>query len=106
MKPTKSQLQLLKFYAKYETKPLTVFGIVRSFWLAWMLLALAAVLSYSYVTAGWSVAGWLLLGGCAGAFLRDVGRIISFFGTWPVMREIINWKRLTELSQDHEEDAV
>ena len=105
MKLTKPQLTLLKFYAKYETKPLTLFSIVRSFWILWLLLLVFVAAGRWYMWAGWPTVGWLLIGVSIGAFLRDVKRICSLFCTWPVIHEIINWKRVRELIQCREKDA-
>ena len=105
MKLTRLQFKLLKFYAKYETKPLTLFSIIRPFWILWLLLLLVAGAGRWYMWAGWPAVGWLFIGASIGAFGRDVNRILSLFRTWPVLHEIINWQRLRELLQGNEKDA-
>ena len=99
MKLTKRQLKLLKFYAKYQTKPLTLFSIIRPFWIMWLLLLIPLAAGCWCIWAGWPAIGWVLIGASIGAFLRDLNRILSLFCTWPVLHEIINWERLEELIQ-------
>ncbi|SRR5260370_20758303 len=106
MKPTKRQMLLLRFYAKYETKPLTLFCIARTFWLLWLLLLLPLAIGCWFIWGGWSGYGWLLIGVSIGAFLRDVNRILSFSRTWAVIHEIIKWEQLRELIESHEKDAA
>lgn len=101
MKLTKLQFKLLKFYAKYETKPLTLFKIVSAFWLAWPLLLLVPAFGWWYIWIGWPALGWVFIGVGIGAFLRDVNRILSLLRTWPVLHKIINWELLRELLQNN-----
>ncbi len=105
MKPTKRQLMLLKFYAKYEARPLTLFNIARTFWLLWLLLLFPVAAGCWFIWAGWSGFGWVLIGAAIGAFLRDVNRILSLFRTWGAIHEIINWARLRELVHNSETNA-
>lgn len=105
MKLTKFQFKLLKFYAKYETTPLTLFCIVGSFWIRWLLLLLVAGGGLWYMWAGWPALGWIFVGVSIGAFLRDWSRILSVFLTWPAIREILDWQRLRELIESHEKQA-
>ena len=106
MKPTKRQMMLLRFYAKYESKPLTLFCIARTFWLLWILLLLPVAIGCGFISGGWPTYGWLLIGVSIGAFLRDVNRILSLSRTWAVIHEIIRWERLRELIQSHDKDAA
>jgi hypothetical protein len=106
MKPTKRQMMLLKFYAKYETKPLTLFHIARTFWILWLLLLLPLAAGFWFIWAGWPGYGWLFIGVSIGAFLRDVNRILSLSRTWAVIHEIIKWDRVRGLIQSHDKDAA
>jgi hypothetical protein len=106
MKPTKRQMMLLRFYAKYETKPLTLFCIARTFWLLWLLLLVPPAMGCWFIWAGLPVLGWIFIGASIGAFLRDVNRILSLSRTWAVIHEIIKWERLRELIQSYEKDAA
>lgn len=102
MKLTKLQLKTLKFYAKYQTEPLTMLRMVRSFWLMWLLLLIPVGLGCWYLSSDWPGFGWLCIGASAGAFLRDINRILSLSRTWPAIHETINWQRLQELVQSNE----
>ncbi len=106
MKLTRTQLRLLRFYAKYETQPLTVLKIARAFWLAWLLLLLVPIFGLLYIRAGWPVLGWVFIGVGIGAFLRDVNRILSLFRSWPVLHKIINWESLKDLLQNNALDGT
>jgi len=101
MKLTKLQLKLLKFYAKYQTEPHTLFKIMCAFWLAWLLLLIPPIFGWFYIRVGLPALGWVFIGASIGAFLRDVNRILSLFRTWPMLHEIINWERLVEMLQDN-----
>lgn len=96
MKLTRIQLKLLKFYANYEARPLNLAGIIRPFWVPWLLLLLVAGAGRWDMWAGWPAVGWVLVGVSVGAFLRDVNRILSLFLTWPVLHQVINWQQLKE----------
>lgn len=97
MKLTKSQRKLLKFYMQYRTTPLTLASVLRSFVLSWSLLALIAAASTGFIWAGWPVVAWLYIGACAGAFLRDIGRIRILFRNWDVLHAVLDWERVQEL---------
>ena len=99
-------MMLLRFYAKYEAKPLTLDCIARTFWLLWILLLLPPAIGCWFIWAGCPAYGWLLIGVSFGALFRDVNRILSLFRTWAVIHEIIKWERVRELIQSHEKDAV
>jgi hypothetical protein len=105
MKPTKLQLKVLKFYANYETKPLTLLNILYPFRIQWVLLILIAVAGRWYIWAGWPQASWILIGLSIGAFLRDIARIQILYRTWPVLHEIINWERVKDLMQNNAKDT-
>jgi hypothetical protein len=106
MNLTKLQLKLLNFYAKYQTKPLSLFNIVCAFWLAWLLLLLVPTVGCWYIWAGMPALGWVFIGISIGAFLRDVSRILSLFRTWAVIHEIINWERVRELLHNNEKEGI
>lgn len=106
MKLTKLQFKILRFYAKFETEPLTLFKIVSVFRLTWLLLLLVPALGWWYIWAGLPALGWVFIGAGIGAFLRDVNRILSLFRTWPVLHQIINWERLRELLQNTADGGI
>jgi len=93
---------LLRFYSKYQTEPLTLLGIARTFGLMWLLLLLPLLFGCLIILDGLPTFGGMFLGMTIGAFLRDVNRILSLSRTWPVIHEIINWQRLGELIKGSE----
>ena len=97
MKLTKIQRKLLKFYVQHRTTPPSVGSVLRSFAVSWLVLALLAAASTWFIGAGWPAVAWLFIGTCAGAFLRDIGRIQILFRTWPVLHASLDWQRVQEL---------
>jgi hypothetical protein len=97
MKLTKIQRKLLKFYVQHRTTPPSVASVLRSFAVSWLFLALLAGASTWFIWAGWPAVAWLFIGTCAGAFLRDIGRIQVLFRTWPVVHASLDWQRVQEL---------
>jgi len=103
---TKIQLRLLKNYERFRADSLTVSGIIRTCFLSWLLLLGGGAFGFWVATeAGIPAVGWLVVGMCAGAFLRDIGRFQVLFRTWPVLQEIISWERVRELIQTHDNAA-
>ena len=99
MKLTNHQIKLLQFYESHRETPLSLGGIIRSFSISWLLIVVVALGSVGLIVAGWPSAGWLYLGICIGAVLRDVNRIIALRRTWPVVHEIVRWERVRELME-------
>ena len=106
MKLTKIQLAWLRQYEKFRAGSPTVSGIIRACWLSWLFLLCGAAFGFLVTNeVGSPAVGWLVIGMCAGAFLRDIGRFQVLFRTWPVLREVISWERVRELIQTHESAA-
>ena len=101
---TKLQLKSLKLYQSWHTGSPIVAGIVRTSVLPWLLLAMGAAIGVLLILGGWSEAGWLLIGMCAGAFLRDIGRFRVLFHVWPVHDEVTDWARVKEMIETHEQE--
>jgi hypothetical protein len=80
--------------------------MLRAFAIPWLLLTGAATASTWFIWAGWPVATWLLIGMCAGAFLRDIGRIQVFLRTWPMLHAVIDWQRVQKLLSSDEPNAT
>lgn len=97
MKLTKHQLKLLKFYERHRTVPLTFTGVMRSYWIPWVLILVLAGISSWFIWAGWPALGWLYIGACLGAIWRDVNHILVFLRTWPAQHEVIKWERVNDL---------
>ncbi len=105
MKPTKAQIKVLKFYAKYHNEPMTPVALVRAHWLAWLVLVLVVVVGASFIFLGLPAIGWVYIGISLGAFLRDVSRIIATIRVWPMLHEVTNWERLFEIIKTSEEEV-
>jgi hypothetical protein len=97
MKITKIQRRLLKFYLQHRTTPPSIGSVLRSFAVPWLVLALLAGGSTWFIWAGWPAIAWLFIGACAGAVLRDIGRIQLLCRTWPVTQTSLDWQRVQEL---------
>ncbi|MFO0808893.1 MAG: hypothetical protein U0746_09745 [Gemmataceae bacterium] len=103
---TKIQLKVLKSYERHHADWLTISGIIRTCLPSWLLLLVGAAVGFWAMAAvGVPEAGWLVVGMCVGAFVRDVGRCRVLFRTWPVLREVIRWERVRELIQTHDNAA-
>ncbi len=105
MKLTRVQQKLLRVYQRFHGESMTLSVILRLCFPSWPLLILGTGYGYWMVSSGIAL-GWLLVGLCAGAMLRDVGRFQILFRTWPALREIISWERVTELLRAHETDKA
>ena len=106
MKLTRLQYKALKIYRRYDTDGLTVGQVLRNCWRQWLLLAAGGAFGYFFVVPACPAVGWLYLGLCVGAVLRDVGYYQVAFRIWPVTRQILDWKRVSELIESHEKDTV
>jgi hypothetical protein len=106
MKLTRLQYKGLKIYRGYETAGFTVGQLLRRCWKQWLLIAAFGLFSFFFLVPAWPALGWLYVGLCGGAFLRDVGYYQVAFRMWPVTRQILDWKRVSDLIESHERDAV
>ncbi len=106
MKLTRLQYKALKIYRRYDTDGFTVGQVLRNCWRQWLLLAAGGAFGYFFVVPAWPAVGWLYLGLCVGAVLRDIGYYQVAFRIWPVTRQILDWKRVSELIESHEEGTV
>jgi hypothetical protein len=103
MKLTKYQKKTLRFFYSFQTEPPTVVRQLRFNWFACLPLLIFAVLGWMLVLIpGFENAGVLLIGVCAGAFFRDIGRFRALVCVWPIYKEIINWQRVSELLESNE----
>jgi hypothetical protein len=105
MKLTRVQRKLLKVYERFNGESVTLSGILRLCFPSWPLLTLGVGYGYWMVSSGITL-GWLVVGLCAGAMLRDVGRFQILLRTWPAVREIISWERVADLLRTHETDKA
>lgn len=106
MKLTRLQYKALKIYWRYHTAGLNIRQLLRTCWRQWLLLAVMGVLVCLFLVPAVPAAGWLYLGVCIGAFLRDIGYYQVSFRIWPLSQQIIDWKRVSELIASHEKDVA
>jgi hypothetical protein len=106
MKLTRLQYKALKIYSRYHTSGFTVGQVIRNCWRYWLFLAAGGAFNYFFVMPAWPAVGWLYLGLCMGAFLRDIGYYQVAFRIWPAIQQIFDWKRVAELIESHEKDLV
>jgi hypothetical protein len=106
MKLTRLQYKALKIYRRYDTEGFTISQVFRICWKQWLLLAALGIFCSVCLIPALPALGWLYVGICGGAFLRDVGYYQVAFRMWPVTRQIIDFKRVSELIESHEKDAV
>jgi hypothetical protein len=102
MKFTRLQKNVLQMYWRYHTGGWRLGPFFRANWWRWLLLTLVAVGGSWFVSQVSSWAAGLVIGLCAGAFFRDIGRLLQSYRTWPLVEEVMNWQRVEELVQSHE----
>ncbi len=105
MKLTSLQYKALKIYRRYHTDGFTIGQVFRVCWKQWLLMIAVGWLSFFWIVPGAPAFGWLYVGICAGAFLRDFGYYQVSYRVWPATQQIIDWKRVSELIEAQEKDA-
>ena len=105
MKLTRLQYKALKVYRRYDTDGFTVGQVFRLCWKQWLLMATVALFSYFFLVPALPALGWLFVGIYAGTLLRDFGYYQVASRMWPVTKEILDWKRVSELIESHEKDV-
>ena len=106
MKLTRLQYKALKIYRRYDTDGFTVGQVLRICWKQWLLMAALGLFSYFFLVPGFPALGWLYVGICGGAFFRDFGYYQVAFRMWPVTKQILDWKQVSELIESHEKDLA
>ena len=106
MKLTRLQYKALKIYRRYDTEGFTLRQVLRLCWKQWFFIVAFGVFSYFCIVPVLPTLGWLYVGICGGAFLRDVGYYQVAFRMWPVTRQIVDFKRVSALIESHEKDVV
>jgi hypothetical protein len=105
MKLTQLQYRALKIYTRYRDAGFGVGQWLRTCWRNWLILVVTGGLVYLFIVPTFAIAGWLSIGMCLGALLRDAGNYQAAVRIWPVSQKIIDWKRVSELVEAHEKDA-
>jgi hypothetical protein len=97
MKLTRLQYKALKIYRRYDPNGFTARQVFRICWKQWLLMAALALFSYFFLVPGFPALGWLYVGICGGALLRDFGYYQVAFRMWPVTKQILDWKQLSPI---------
>jgi hypothetical protein len=103
MKLTPFQYRTLKIYRRYHTHGYTVSELLRASWYQWVVLTAFCLVAYFFARTSPEL-GWLGVGLFGGAMLRDVGYYRVGFRMWPIVRELYDWKRMSELIESHDKD--
>ncbi|MCA8991266.1 MAG: hypothetical protein KDA88_04770 [Planctomycetaceae bacterium] len=91
-------------YWQFHTRGWRLTTMLYVAWPYWLLLAAVAfIVNAQYANSPWYVG--FLTGACAGAFLRDVGRIQQSYRVWPMVEEITKWDRVEELMRESDESV-
>jgi len=106
MKPTEFQQTVLQIYWSYHTGGWRLGPFLRVNWWRWLLLMILAVVAGWFVFEFDSSGAGIVFGLCAGAFIRDLGRLIQSYRVWPVFEEVTNWQRVEELIQSRTHDDL
>jgi len=108
---SRRQRKTLQFYLKYREQPPTVFGLVAMSATRWLVLLVlcgmagACILGITFIldvslTAALFTIG-LMLGLGLGATARDAGIFRNFVHVWPILHDVLNWRRIEQrLSED------
>ena len=103
MKLTSLQKAVLQMYWRYHLGGWKRSPVLRSMWWRWLLLLVYAVLGGWLLSGVSTGAAGLVIGVAAGAFLRDIGRIVQSCRIWPAVHEITDWHRVEQLLNARED---
>src|SRR5687767_3610836 len=106
MKLTRNQIAALRMYLRYHTGGWSLAPCLRANWRRWLLFILLAAGTGWCAAQTWPWAGGLAVGICAGALLRDIERLQVSYRTWPVVEEITNWQKVTELLEAYDKSVL
>src|SRR3954447_6624700 len=102
MKLARLQKAVLQMYWRYHVGGWALGPVLQSMWWRWLLLLVYAVLGGWLLSDVSTGAAGLVVGVAAGAFLRDIGRIVQSCRIWPTLHEITDWQRVEQLLKAHE----
>jgi hypothetical protein len=89
-------------YLRYHKDGWSLAPFLRVNWWRWLLLLVLAGGVAWIAMPFWPWVAGLVIGLCAGAFLRDIGRLQVSYRTWPVVEEITNWEKVKELLETYD----
>lgn len=99
MKLTRLQRKVLKVWWRYRTDGMGVGPWLRQCLRSWLLLGGLCAYSYFFIVPYAPAVGWSFIGLCLGACLRDVGYYQMSRRAWPVTKEVIDWKRVSDMME-------
>jgi hypothetical protein len=99
---TPLQYKVLKLYRQYDMEGFTTGLWLRSSLKRWLLIVAATVVTYSFILPVLPVAGWLYIGLLFGVMLSGLAQYRLARRMWPVTKEIVDWNRVYELIELHE----
>ena len=67
----------------------------------WLALVVPSGTGVFLCYSGDWIYGFLFIGVGVGAFLRDLGRIISIARFWPVNEEVLDWPKVEQLLKEN-----
>ncbi len=93
----------LRYYQGYRDKPPTLWSLweqsSKNHAILFMVVSLGSI--YLYLDVSRAV-GLFFAGIGVGAILRDIGRFRAFARIWPVLAQILDWKKIDDLLDDRE----
>jgi len=106
MKLTTHQFKVLRVWLRYHRSGYGVGQWFRSCWPSWLVLGVMGALCLVCLVPISMTVGWMLLGLCVGAFLRDIGYYQVTRRTWSVTDRVIDWKQVEDLVDSHDKAGL
>lgn len=103
MKLTRIQYRVLKAWLRCHATGNNFAQLLRRCWPQWLSFAVLSALLFFFLVPFSPESGWLSIGLLLGAFFRDIGYHRASSRTWPVTEQLIDWKRVSELVESHEQ---
>jgi len=96
---TRLQLRNLRVYLQYRDRPMTLLGLFRTnlriYFYLLIFFGVAGALFYS--ASGWRIVSYLAV-----AFVTMIARDIGYFRRsariWPMLQQVLDWKKVEELA--------
>ena len=106
MTMTKYQLNLLRIYARCRQSSALSQAVRATYPQSVSLLLVTGALFGYCLWRGWPSVGWMYFGIFLGVFLRDARGVLRFCRNWPVLAEIIDWDRVSEILKESDDVAA
>jgi hypothetical protein len=95
---TKRERKALAFYDAHRNQPPTFGDFVPKLILYFLINTAFAVVVYILLVDEIPGVVWFFVGMLAGAFLRDIRRLVFTLQLWPFTAEITDWQKVEELA--------